>query len=196
MKQKRLKLAILLFAMTFIVGTAFAATNGMLAFGGTVRINNVTPVGDARLEFINSSIRCLGPAYTEIVVIDGRQHLTYSTTIDFCRTFAFPTVMSQVDFEIQNTGDVPVELLQFTYSLALGQMVEVTIWDEHGQRLNAVMPSYNHPASGSMIIQPGAVVTGKLIYNPLTSVMSGPFPEDFEVLMFEHNFALDYRLAN
>jgi len=84
MKQKRLKLAVLVFALTFIVGTAFAATNGMLAFGGTVRINNVGVVEEARLEFISAYIGIVfGLANVEIVTIDGRQHLTYETTIDF-----------------------------------------------------------------------------------------------------------------
>jgi len=54
MKQKRLKIAILVFALTFVVGAAFAATNGVLAFGGTVRINNVAITDYARLEVVVS----------------------------------------------------------------------------------------------------------------------------------------------
>jgi len=49
--KKNLKLAIVLFAMIFAVGAAFAATNGMLAFGGTVRINSTSTVNEAMLEF-------------------------------------------------------------------------------------------------------------------------------------------------
>ena len=194
MKQKRVKLAVLLFALTFVVGTAFAATNGMLAFGGTVRINNVATVEGAQLIFTSTNIRCFfGEASSEIVVIDGRQHLTYETTIDFCPTVSWPAVMSQVDFEIRNTGNVPVEFLRFTHDLAIGQLVDVLLTDNQGQRFHAVMssmpPNYQ---SGTMIIQPGATVTGRLLFNPLASI-PGPFPSDFEQLMFDHSFALSYQ---
>ena len=194
MKQKNLKLAVLLFALTFAVGAAFAATNGMLAFGGTVRINNVVAVEEARLEFTSTRINCaFGQASSEIVVIEGRQHLTYETVIDFNPNYDFPTVMSQVDFTIQNTGNVPVEFLHFEYDIALGQLVDVTLTDNQGQHLHMVMPtSSTHPQSGSLIIEPGASVTGQLLFNPLASI-PGPFPSDFEELMFNHNFSLAYQ---
>jgi len=49
--KKNLKLAVVLFAMIFAIGAAFAATNGILAFGGTVRINSVQTVNEPMLEF-------------------------------------------------------------------------------------------------------------------------------------------------
>jgi len=195
MKQKRLKLAVLLFALTFVTGAAFAATNGMLAFGGTVRILSVGVVEEARLEFVSANMSvAFGPGSAEIVVIDGIQHLTYEMTIDFCPTASWPTVLNQVDFEIQNTGNVPVEFLQFNYDIALGQHVFVILTDNYGQHLHADMPTVaGHPQSGSMIIEPGAIVTGQVLFNPLSSVESGPFPSDFEELLFTHSFSLAYQ---
>ena len=191
MKQKRLKLAVLLFALTFVVGAAFAATNGMLVFGGTVRINSVGVVEDVRLEFTHASISCaFGQASSEIVVVDGRQHLTYESIIDYCPTFYWPDVMSQVDFQIRNTGNVPVEFLQFTYDMGLNQFVEIFLQDDYNQSLHAVLPTlHNHPQSGSMIIQPGAIVTGQILF----STLSGPFPSDFTEIVFSHSFSLAYQ---
>jgi len=194
MKQKRLRLAVLLFALTFVMGAAFAATNGMLAFGGTVRINNVGVVEEARLEFINPNLSiAFGQGSADIVVIDGIQHLTYEMTIDFCPTFDWPDVMSQVDFEIQNTGNVPVEFLQLNYDTSLSQVIDVILWDGQGQFLSAVIPTLlDHPQTGSIIIEPGSVVSGQLLFNPL-SVFSDYFPSDFEELVFAHNFSLAYQ---
>jgi len=54
--KKNLKLAVVLFAMIFTVGAAFAANKGMLAFGGTVSISSAGTIDEARLEFTRARV--------------------------------------------------------------------------------------------------------------------------------------------
>ena len=197
MNQKKLKLAVLVFALTFVMGTAFAATNGMLAFGGTVRINSVNTSETARLEFMSASILCsFGNATSAIVVGEGGiQHLTYETVIDFCPTFDWPDVMSQVDFSIRNTGSVPVRfesnlLGNFTHH------VEVYIHgivDDEAVLFYSLVSSPNSPistyASGEFI-QPGQVLEGYLLFNPLNVNLG--IPDDFDELIRRNSFSLAY----
>ena len=196
--SKKIKLASLLFALIFCVGTAFAATNGILIFGGTVRINNAS-VERAQLEFISTSIRCsFGVASSEIVVQNGVQNLTYETVIDFCPTFYWPAVLSQVDFRVQNTGTVPIRLEReqlgnFTHH------VEVTL---HGTVDGEQVLFYNlfvapnSPVSAYVtdrLIQPGQILEGQILFNPL--VVNGGIPSEFEQIIRRNSFNLFYTSA-
>lgn len=129
-----LRIAVLVFALTFAVGAAFAATNGMLAFGGTVRINSAggNPDPIMRLDFLGTST-FVTPAYREYieanaeVVIDanGNQVLTFDVNILNFDGLTFPTPGQtppplfnstnpvRVTFGLQNTGDVPVRVGRF-----------------------------------------------------------------------------------
>jgi len=190
MNKKRLRLATLLFAMTFLVGAAFAATNGALVFGGTVRINSVGIVEEARLEFVSTRIMCVGQATSSIVEDSGRQFLTFETVLNYYPNAAWPTVMSQVEFEIQNTGNVPVELFDFEYLLEGGQMFDITVFGTAANSINLLIPT-TQPRTVSMTIAPGEVVSGQMLYNPLLSVPQGDFTE----VVFNQRFALNYRVA-
>jgi len=133
--KKNLKLAIVLFAMIFTVGAAFAATNGMLAFGGTVRINSVGTVARANLEFTHaliglsnadSSHQSRFDAEARIVEENGRQKIAFDVNVldleDLLRPVhlhgwtgtqpmiaeLWPTIF--VDFEFTNVGITPIKI--------------------------------------------------------------------------------------
>jgi len=125
--KKGLKLAILLFAMAFAVGTAFAATNGMLVFGGTVRINSSTVVADdIELSFASVAIRHCHISHLSTqhvlrtnaaIVIDenGRQTLDFDIEFFDGNNISPPVhSLARMDFVIENTGSAPARLLQVT----------------------------------------------------------------------------------
>jgi len=134
--NKKLKLAVLLFALTFVAGAAFAATNDMLVFGGTVRINSATSVPtDMRMEFIrvNASPSCICISQQSCMSLDyelitegGRKFILF----DFVPGISdermpspppppgnpmmpepIPTCVYTISFTIQNTGTVPIRFL-------------------------------------------------------------------------------------
>ncbi|MCL2420926.1 MAG: hypothetical protein FWD03_03635 [Defluviitaleaceae bacterium] len=118
--KKGLKLAALLFALVFAAGTAFAATNGVLAFGGTVRINSVATIVDARLEFVNLSASPWDESVLSVTNSisnsnDGISRLQFDVEIRDPVRF-LEIVNTQVStpafgFTVQNTGNVPVRFL-------------------------------------------------------------------------------------
>jgi len=131
--KKRLKIAALLFAMMFVVGTAFAATNGMLAFGGTVRINSVGTVEKALLEFVDvntrnsimifsgnsADIQGLIATNAELVTNEfGQNVLSFDVNLNLEIAEAFVSPKSEIFFQtdinfiVENTGNVPIRLLQ------------------------------------------------------------------------------------
>ena len=122
--KKSLKIAILLFIMTFAIGAAFAATNGLLAFGGTVRINTATvnPSG-LRVEIVDVTSRVNFPDYFALSVetvenAEGRQTIAFDLEIFDTSKIPNPVDLPQnagITFAnmvlyIQNTGDVPARL--------------------------------------------------------------------------------------
>jgi len=134
--KKGLKIAVLVFALAFTVGAAFAATNGMLAFGGTVRINSaaVNPNPVMRLEFVSTSASVphvasqpYMTATSEIVVDEsGKQALSFN--LDITDGSVIPTgplarTLLRVDFTVANTGDVPVNLVNFERTTPVGPNV-------------------------------------------------------------------------
>jgi len=126
--KKTLRIAVLVFALTFAVGAAFAATNGMLAFGGTVRINSavVNPDPVMQLDFIGASaiitpdFRPYITASSEIITgSDGhRQMLTFDINVlDLQALMPTPgvpstTIPARISFGIRNTGEVPTRIRQ------------------------------------------------------------------------------------
>jgi len=199
--KKNLKLAAVLFAMIFVVGAAFAATNGVLAFGGTVRINNVAVIEDARLEFISTSIQCnYGLATSEIITGEnGRQFLTFETVIDFCPTLDWPTAISHLNFTIQNTGNVPVRFENLLVG-SFGFEMDVAIFNEEdveNSLFYTLSYSPGHPIStfvSDEIIMPGQILQGQLYYFPLNVNLG--LPDDFEQIVRRNSFELSYTAAS
>ena len=184
--KRRLTLVVLLFVTTLLVGAAFASANGSLFFNGTVRINNVHTVQEARLEFTSARIFCIGQA-TAAITADNA--LTFSTTLNFHPDHAWPTVMSQIDFQVENTGNVAVEILNFDYHFDGNQIFGVTLWGENGH-VGYSIPS-DIPIALNLIVEPGEVISGRILYNPLISVPVG----DFETVVLGSRFALNYQQA-
>ena len=169
---KKLKIAILLFALTFIVGAAFAATNGVLVFGGTVRINSTTTVPDnMRLEFIyaqraSESHWILDPdiiqlEYELIQGEDGRKFLSFDLTVlDSAALLAnrpYTALGAAIRFRIQNTGNVPVRLTGFHW----GSTRPVP-------GIGVSMPgtnSFNVPSRLGYTFQPGQVSNGDISFS-------------------------------
>ena len=114
--RKRIKLAVLLFAMIFAVGAAFAATNGVLTFGGTVRIAGMSPQ-DVRLEFNHAdSHRYFYGVETWATIYDnsGMGHnnaLRYGIHLHDPAIFLEGWYIPHVGFTFVNTGSVPVRLV-------------------------------------------------------------------------------------
>jgi len=163
--KKSIKLAVLLFAMVFTVGAAFAATNGVLTFGGTVRIRGMEPEPVLmRVEFTHVDAHShhdwhVGEIWAYIfdnTVNTGMGHynaLRYNIDIHepalFLQGWNFPPIY----FEFENTGTVPVRLL------------DVTGWH------SGVQISLQNPNTGSHfmiwetpwqneVLQPGEVIIG------------------------------------
>jgi len=195
-RKKRLKLGVLLFSLTFFVSTVFAATSGAIVFGGTVRINSVHTVQEVRLEFASASISCgFGRAHVDIVEDGGRQLLSFGTSIEYCPTFVWPAVMSHVDFEVRNTGNVPVEIYNFDYFLEGGQQMSISMGSSLSstQFVDLWVPLLdNRPPVMRMTIEPGEVVRGILTFNPLATNVDISDGGEF---VFNHRVALNYRQA-
>jgi len=151
--KKSLKIAVLVFALTFAVGAAFAATSGMLAFGGTVRINSTTVGPDPVLsvEFVSAEARVNPPslspsvleASAEVVVnADGRQTLSFD--LNFPDGLRVPTTGTPVfiEFTLENTGDTAALITGIQQTGGPGFNVLGQTYDfilEPGQRTDRVM---------------------------------------------------------
>jgi len=199
--KKSIKLAVLLFAMIFVVGAAFAATNGMLTFGGTVRIANttVTPV-NASLEFTQSYSNfdhlshVLGISST--IHMSNYQDTWRRDTLNFEFDVRDPVAFMHyaqaiynngtVRFQFRNTGDVPVRLLGMEgtdFDLYLLRLLNFTTseWFMHGD--------YSWQNS---VIHPGEAWAGSFSLCP--SVVEYNMFNDYEV-SFVSNFRLLYEVA-
>jgi len=119
--KKSLKLALLAFVIIFITGTAFAATNGILTFGGTVRINSVVQPAHARLEASNT-IWGAGPGVRVSLAEShhAQSSLGFNVNID---VYDFRVTEADISFRdmvniqqtITNVGTAPARLTSFTY---------------------------------------------------------------------------------
>ena len=120
--KKSLRIAVVLFVMVFAVGAAFAATNGMLAFGGTVRINTatVTP-GELRLEMVETRVNHRNAqdylTATSQIVYTSEGLQTLSFDLEIFDTSRLPanqgTPLLTIDVQIRNTGDVPARIINY-----------------------------------------------------------------------------------
>jgi type 1 fimbria pilin len=171
--KRRLRLATTLFLLLLLTSTAFAATSGMLTFGGTVRINHMSVVPDElRLEFISTSVREIGAGETRVTafseIASGRQAISFDVHFADVTPDAFDA-RAEVYFQFQNTGTVPVRLLDFD--------------------MTANGPQLNFQLQGGMgvgsVIAPGQVVDGFVVAS------LGDFL-DFGDASFSYSFALSY----
>jgi len=191
--KKRLKIAALLFAMMFVVGTAFAATNGMLAFGGTVRINNVESAY-ARLEFNGIDMSWeFREDWGSVWASPSADVFKFGVSIYDANEFINNVSFTDIPFSFQNTGNVPVN---FT---AIGGMTS------HGSDLPLFL---RDPNTGTYLtifdlwmletIYPGQVVTGWIqICNDFIQESLdwwGQYSQD-GWLSFDYNLELHYEQA-
>jgi len=173
--NKKLKLALLLFALTFIVGTAFAATNGVLAFGGTVRINSATTIPtDMRMDFIfaeatNSCIhstQCTNIRHYEIITENDRTFISFDLVVEekcgsnFHRERLTASRCTGIEFTyvIENTGNVPVR------SLEVNRIDEGSFY--LGLSLSRQTPGVGTHPWADPVIRPGERMTGRVRVSP------------------------------
>ena len=186
MNKKRLKLACLLFALTFLVGAAFAATNGALVFGGTVRINNVATVQEARLEFISVNTHQAPGRTASIIEENGRKRLNFEIVRNWPPSPSpggADVPPPPISFEIENTGSVAVELSNF--DIIEGEpFYTITLFRRRadGVHVGVALP---------LTIAPGEVLSGTLDY----WISPNYFPEEFDELVFTASMALNYHQA-
>jgi len=184
--KKRLKLIVLLFAMTLLVGTAFASANGALIFNGTVRINNVHTVQEARLEFISASIN--GPS-RDTVSITAHNVLTYDISVTNIYN-APPDInwggeIFSIEFQIENTGNVPVEFTGLSSLLDNWHHFGVDLWNQRIERIH--FSTIDSPTG--IIILPGEILNGSIWYSPIVSSPG----QGLEPIVRSYSFALNYQ---
>jgi len=191
MKNRRnLKIATLLFALTFVVGTAFAATNGMLAFGGTVRINSaaVTPDPIVRLEMTYTSVwvsSIFADSFrgSSEIILDENGHQTLSFDIELLD----PTIIyrpglgnlvpgAQLNLHLRNTGDVPVIITEFENNSHWG--------------IGSIDSPLIRPG---VVLEPGQFIQGSISVN--SNRLMQLYRETGE-LSFNSNFVLLYEQAH
>ena len=188
--KKRLKVAVLMFAMLFVVGTAFAATNGMLVFGGTVRINNAGST-NARLEFSHAdmswkTVEDWGSMWAGCAGLGTMQFgLTVENTTQFLNDASFTTI----PFSFRNTGNVPVRFTE------MGQ-------SSHGPRLPILI---RDPITGVFgdswdlgVLAPGQTVHGRIDFCERFFQESDHFRNYIEGgwLSFYYSLTLQYEQTN
>jgi len=119
--KKYLQFAVLLFATTLLVGTVFAITNGVMVFGGTVRINSVPIIPDPimRLEmtytsaWVSTNFSETIRGNSEIVLDEnGRQTLVFNIEILDSATVYYQWGAA-IELHLENTGDLSVVITEF-----------------------------------------------------------------------------------
>jgi len=192
-KKTSLKIAVLVFALTFAVGVAFAATNGMLVFGGTVRINSAAVSSDdVRLEFIAVNISLsqysfpLVEGSSRIVEGSNRQKIEFDINFLDLETLMRTGSVGrysllghdiQVNFVFQNTGTVPVRIIGFDHDIdapPVSLVVRTGLFDVAGNALgqsvihlperHELVPPSSLPTPIGGIVLPGQSVHGHLTY--------------------------------
>ncbi|MCL2422272.1 MAG: hypothetical protein FWD03_10480, partial [Defluviitaleaceae bacterium] len=176
--KRRLKLVTLLFVLSLLSSSAFAATNGMLTFGGTVRINHVAVIADEmRLEFINTSTRWVSSGDAEVRVSSdiadtARQGIIFDIQFINVTPGDFDT-RAEVYFQFENTGTVPVRLLDFDEAVN-GPQLDFQLQGGFG--------------IGS-VVAPGQIVDGFVV------VGVGDFPVSEDAVNYTYQFALSYEMG-
>jgi len=124
----RTKVAVLLFAMIFVVGTAFAATAGMLTFGGTVRINSVESTY-ARLEFDNVEMTWVfEDDWASVWASFNADIMRFGIDIYDTDRFANEVSLTDIPFSFQNTGNVPVRFTEMGWA-SHGPSIAIVLQD-------------------------------------------------------------------
>ena len=201
--KKNLKLVVLLFVMTFTVGAAFAATNGMLAFGGTVRINSVVSADEARLEIISVSNapwdESIVTVESAIVNTGGRQRLRFDAVIHDFERFYYghiddPTYF--VNFTVENTGNVPVRIIgNFDMDVSDHPLVIASL-NNGGRHLllsSGRVPTYAAELFG--IIEPGQTFTGNAGIGSRRWLRPAAYSVGFDGYIFSGYIELPYEQA-
>jgi len=154
--RRRLRFVATLFVLSLLTSTAFATTTGMLTFGGTVRINHIYVADVLQLDFTHTSVREISSGYTwvtahsYITTYDGRQLVSFDVHFgDVSHDYYSLYARAEIYFQFQNTGTVPVRLLDFDI-FSGGPFVDFQIQDGIGL--------------GS-IIMPGETVEGFIAVN-------------------------------
>jgi len=192
-RKKHLRLGMLLFAAMFLVGAAFAATNGMLVFGGTVRINNVATTDVVRLEINQLSKVSWNEAIVSLRTSVGdsngvpNQVLNFDFTVNDPARFISETQALPFGFGFQNTGNVPVRLNSVLISGELPVRIRLIdpINSEGGWMSIDSLPH-------NLVIQPGQTIEGDIALvaaDILSYLTSG------EVHEFNFNVGLSYEQA-
>jgi len=204
---KKLKLAILLFALIFIVGAAFAATNGVLVFGGTVRINSATTVpGDMRLEFVSVGTYLEPPneklnlTYEIISTEEGRKFLSFDIhfSVSDMSSWVLAGSRSPIWVEIKNTGAVPVRFLGFDFTESDNSYMNIVVfwdpiappddlsgWDIDGHI--GVRQGIESGLNSSMPLLPGRIAWGSFHFRP-------DYDRIYEILTSQNSYTFNYRI--
>ena len=154
--KKRIKLAVVLFAMIFVVGAAFAATNGMLAFGGVVRINAVDRVARLEFTFAEPLWHQHWGVFTALAEVGDHfgtgsvNVLRFYFEVEDRDRFLNEVGGIAVHFNFKNTGDVPVRLVDVWGSTALPIYI----------RGNYTSTDIHHSPWNFEIIHPGEIIEG------------------------------------
>ena len=122
--RQRLRFVAMLFILSLFTSTAFAATTGMLTFGGTVRITHLNISADElQMDFVHTSVREVSSGYTRVMantyitVEGGRQLVSFDVHFEDASNDPYSLhARAEVYFQFQNTGTVPTRLLDFDMS--------------------------------------------------------------------------------
>lgn len=150
--RRRLRFVATLFVLSLFTSTAFAATTGMLTFGGTVRINHLSISADElQLDFIHTSVSEISSGFTRvsahsyITTYGDRQLISFDVHFEDAYNDPYSLyARAEVYFQFQNTGTVPARLLDFEMSNS-GPFVNFQI---------------NGGVGTGSIISPGEIVDG------------------------------------
>jgi len=169
MSKNYLRFAVMLFATTLLVGAVFAATNGVLVFGGTVRINNAIVAEEVMLEFANLSyvswdesvLRATGSiADTNNV---RNQRLQFDIEIRDIARFSSQVQTPVLEFEIRNTGNVPVRFLGMSDDWFTSAHAFAVVYLRNNTDQVWITQSLNMNDAGRLgVIQPGQAIQGRI----------------------------------
>jgi len=216
MTNKKLKLITLLFALTFLAGAAFAATNGVLVFGGTVRINSVDTPQEMRLEFISTEVIIHPDApyvslTSSIIEVGGQQRLAYDVSIEFPDDLPDRDprhAFSVIEFHVKNTGNVPVEFLPhssgygtfFAAPYGIYMYARCVNFPDSPRHRSVSHPPRPTLTIEPILVDPGETIVGWINIHPFGRLyawqgMQRYRPEEFAVRVFTQNFILHYQQA-
>ena len=170
--RRNLKIAVLLFVMVFAVGVAFAATNGMLAFGGTVRINSIADSEVLRLEFTDLSAVPWDESILDVSVqfanllhpgaIDtGYKRLWLNVEVFDVIELSNQIQAPVVEFTIKNTGTVPARFIDIDDDVQEHTYAQIELSSDNGQvQFWRLLTQRDAELIG--VIEPGQSIEGRI----------------------------------